>query len=325
MIARELDTTERELLVRAAILAPSAPEARSWRFRFSADTVDVCLDPVGVHHGELQPGGVHHGEDSGGRPTMVGVGAAVFNLRVAAAALARGTTTKLLPDPGRPGLLAQVRVWPGPGAEVCLAGLLLHLYRPRSGRRSYADRRIPPAIRQELEHAAATEGAILSWPDDRHGEELRTWDGCHGGVLDGVLHGDLAGVLDGDLDGGLYCPSYGYQWTHAVLTTDAAAPACPRDWLVAGQALQRVLLVAARHGLAGSAFDGLDALDGQLGGLDGLGEFDGSVGWPGRLGPSRPRWADRPAQVGLRLGWGPSIARTPPRPLTDFVADDLCS
>ncbi|GAA2760699.1 hypothetical protein [Actinopolymorpha rutila] len=304
MIVRELDPTERELLVRAAILAPSVHDARPWRFAFSGDTVDVSRDPGEMQNGEIQRGEMQRGEDSGGRRAMVGVGAAVFNLRVAAAALARGTTTKLLPDPGRPGLLAQVRVWPGPGEEVGLAGLLLHLYRPRTGRRSYADRHIPQAIRQELEDAAAAEGATLSWAYDGHRDGVR----------------GLGGEYD-VLPGNPYPPLYEDLWTPAVLTTVATSSACPRDWLVAGQALQRVLLVAARHGLSGSPLGELDELDG----FDGFDGFDGSVGWPGTFGPSHQPRAGRPAQVRLWLGWGPSIARTPPRPLTDFVADDLCS
>ncbi|MFD2077634.1 hypothetical protein SAMN05421678_112146 [Actinopolymorpha cephalotaxi] len=319
MIARELDPTERELLVRAAILAPTTYEARPWRFDVDGDTVDVSRDPgeSSADFGE-DPG--DFGEDSGGRRAMVCVGAALFNLRVAAAALARGTTTRLLPDPSRPDLLAQVRVWPGPGAEVCLAGLLLHLYRPRQGRLPYADRRIPPAIRLELERAAAAEGTTLSWADDGH--------------HDGPADLDGAGCRDGVLDGGL-CPlPYEDLWTRAVLTMPAASPtsltsatagACPRDWMVAGQALQRVFLVAAGHGLSGS-LDELDELDrlSSLGGSHGFDGLDGSVGWPGTFGPSYQLRAGGPAQVRLRLGWGPSVASTPPRPLADVVADDVC-
>ena len=321
MIARELDPTERELLVRAAILAPTTPEARPW-FVVDGNTVDVSRDPG---EDSRETSGEDLGEDSGGRRTMVCVGAALFNLRVAAAALARGTTTRLLPDPSRPALFAQVRVWPGPGAEVCLAGLLLQLYRPRSGPRSYADHRIPPAIRHELERAAAKEGATLSWEDDEHREGPADLDGN--------------GCQDGVLDGGLCPPSYEDLWTRAVLTmpatsaTSATAGACPRDWMVAGQALQRVLLVAARHGLSGSALDELDGFD-ELNGLDRFDAFDafdgfdrlgglgGSVGWPGTFGAPHQPSAGRPVQVRLRLGWGPSIARTPARLLADFVADD---
>ncbi|MET9022603.1 hypothetical protein ABZV93_21745 [Actinopolymorpha sp. NPDC004070] len=314
MIARELDATERELLVRAAILAPSADEVRPWRFGVDGDTVDVNLDAGGQSDGHFAGSG--SGSGSGRRRVMVGVGAALFNLRVAAAALARGTTTRLLPDPGRPELLAQVRVWPGPGTEVCLAGLLLHLYRPRPGRRSYADRPIPPAIRRELERAAATEGATLSWADDGHRE--RPWGPAGYGCQDGVLAGSP------------YQPSYEDHWTRAVLTTSATsstANAGPRDWLVAGQALQRVLLVAARHGLSGSAFGELGGFDelGGFGGFGGFGDLGESAGWQGTFGLSHRPCTGGPAHVGLRLGWGPSITRTTTRPLADFVADDLCS
>ena len=292
MIARELDPTERELLFRAAILTPWTPSAhdgRSWRFGCGGDTVEVYRDLP---------------EDCGGRWSVVGVGAALFNLRIAAAALARGTTTTLFPDPSRPELLAQVRVWPGPGAEVSLAGLLLHLYRPRPSRCSYADHRIPAAVRLELERAATAEGATLTWPDDRPRDGV----GSLGECLHGVLHSAL--------DDGL-CAPYDEPWTRVVLTmSDTTADACPHDWLVAGQALQRVLLVAARNGLSGSALGELEELD----------RFDESVGWPGgAFGTSNLPRAGGPVQVGLRLGWGPAIARTPRRPPADFVADDLCS
>jgi hypothetical protein len=303
MIARELDPTERELLVRAAILTQATCDARSWRFGFSGDTVDL-------YRGSAADIGEESGDGGVGRWAMVGLGAALFNLRVAAAALARGTTTTVFPDPNRPGLLAQVRVWPGPGAEAGLAGLLLHLYRPRPGRCSYADRQIPAAIRLELGRAAAAEGATLTWPDEGQPDGVGRLGDCRYDVVHGVLEDDL------------YPPLYDDLWTRAALTTSVpAADACAHGWVVVGQALQRVLLVAARHGLSGSASDESDEVH-EVHEPDG---FDGSVDWPGAFGTPRGPRPDGPAHVGLWLGWVPPIVRTTPRPCADFAADDLCS
>ncbi|SEK65744.1 hypothetical protein SAMN05660976_00928 [Nonomuraea pusilla] len=74
----------------------------------------------------------------------------------------------------------------------------------------------------------------------------------------------------------------------------------PRDWLAAGQALQRVLLSATVHGVSASLFSQpLDLHDGAHAGVT-----------AGRLGH---------VQMILRLGYGPLVPPTPRRPVPEVL------
>ena len=73
----------------------------------------------------------------------------------------------------------------------------------------------------------------------------------------------------------------------------------PIDWLRAGQALQRVLLVAARHGVSASFLNQpLDLRDMR-----------------GRRDPHHHRGH---AQMIIRFGYGPHLPRSPRRPATEL-------
>src|SRR5262245_47942919 len=90
----------------AAVAAPSIHNSQPWRFRVAGDVVDVFAD----HTRRLAA------TDPQGRELLISVGAALFNLRVAMFAAGRVPTTRLLPKPAEPGLLA--RVAPGPPIEM---------------------------------------------------------------------------------------------------------------------------------------------------------------------------------------------------------------
>lgn len=173
MLVQELDQIERDTLVRAAILAPSTHNTQPWRFRFRRRSVEVHRDP----RRELGA------EDPEGRMTLIGVGAAVLNLRVAAASLGAHTMTLLMPDRQRPTLAAQVSVGPrhgtantaggdgggggGGGSGDSLGALYPFLSRRRTNGQPTADGGIPAEVRDHLSRAAACEGARLEWIDDR--------------------------------------------------------------------------------------------------------------------------------------------------------------
>lgn len=75
----------------------------------------------------------------------------------------------------------------------------------------------------------------------------------------------------------------------------------PEDWLVAGQAMERVLLVATREGLASSfATQALENTE---------------LRWLLR----DPVWGAGPVQMVIRLGYGPLGSRTPRRPVRDVL------
>ena len=285
----ELSASERELLVRSAILAPSIHNTQPWRFRFRHRTIEVHRDLSR----ELPA------DDPDGRMAMIGVGAAVFNLRVAAATLARTTITVLLPDPGRRALAAEVTLGAGPGVGTELAGMFLNLRPRRTNRHAFSNRPIPAAVRRDLEEAAAAEGARLSWASREQVHRLQR-------VASAVAAADDPSSPVRTLDGG---PVERLRGTarferHPTLAVLATRQDSPGEWLAAGQALQRVLLVATHHELATSLLN--QPVDHT--------EFrqllrDPDDGW-------------NATQVVLRLGYGLTVPPTPRRPFEDFVLDD---
>lgn len=159
------------------------------------------------------------------RAAHLGCGAALYNLRVAAAHAGWTPVAELLPEPGDPALLAAVRLEDagppedGPPDLAALAALHAQIGRRRTGPGPFDDREIPPELRAELADAAHVEGVALVFPDPRH----------TGALFDPVR------------DEGAPTP--------ALLGTAADRPA---DRLRAGQAMEHVLLLAARRGLAAS-------------------------------------------------------------------------
>jgi hypothetical protein len=86
-----------------------------------------------------------------------------------------------------------------------------------------------------------------------------------------------------------------------VLAVLATSHDSPRDWLVAGQALQHVLLVATRAGLAASLLT--QAIEHR------------ELRWLVR----DPLGGRSEPQVVMRLGYGPEASPTPRRPIGEFV------
>lgn len=91
-----------EELVRAAVAAPSLYNAQPWRFR---------IWPVrGVIELAADPARMLAAADPDGRAAHIACGAALFNLRVAAAAAGLQPDIRVFPDPAQPLLLAQIRL-----------------------------------------------------------------------------------------------------------------------------------------------------------------------------------------------------------------------
>ncbi|TMS00276.1 Acg family FMN-binding oxidoreductase [Nonomuraea basaltis] len=303
----------RRLLV-AAGQAPSVLNTQPWRFRVAGhELVELYSDA----ERRLRV------SDPRGRSRHVSCGAALFNLRLAVRTAGRRPMVFLLPAPEEePDLLAAVRV----GAALPATAEQRELYDlipvRRTSRRPFFDRRIPPAVMAELRLAASREGARLV-PLDRHGTadtldyaamaedelshdhdyraELSAWT-MRGALYDGVpdyAHGPHA----------LRDPSptrhFGRQHGAArfeerpqlsVLTTAGDRPV---DWLRAGQALQRVLLVAARHGVSASFLNQpLDLRDMRR-----------------RRDPHHRR--GHPQMI-IRFGYGPYVSRSPRRPAAEL-------
>lgn len=255
-------------LIAAAILAPSSHNSQPWRFRLAREVIDLYADrsrrlPV---------------VDPDDRELTISCGAALFNLRVAAARHGLRAEVALLPDPAQPDLLARLRLSRDgpPGAEAALHDAIP---RRHTVRQPFGDAPVPPAVLAALAAAAAIEGARLDvlgdearrraaallvvegdtaqWADPGWRRELATWMRAPAGG-DGLAVPALAApaarlavrALDlGDRVAARDRELAEHSPALAVLGTDGDTPL---DWLRAGMALQRLLLVAVCHGLQAS-------------------------------------------------------------------------
>jgi nitroreductase len=254
-----------------ALLAPSVHNTQPWKWRVTADAVELYADSD------------RHlvGTDPDGRDLVISCGAALHHLRVALAAAGVAVAVVRLPDPEDRTLLAVARIVDGPIDEsaAALAGALGDR---RSDRRVFApDPAHPAQLRLLTERAAAEDARLVPVVSDEararlatvlgeaarteraapgYAAELALWSSRYSGSHDGLPTqsrttrdvgppsvglrqfpvGDLRQVaqpLTAGPDGA----------TLMVLTTTGDGPG---DWLRAGEATSAALLVATRIGLA---------------------------------------------------------------------------
>ncbi len=311
---------DRDVLLRAAVAAPSMHNTQPWRFRIAGTVVEVHRDRAR----ELPA------EDPDGRMLHLGLGAAIFNLRVAAAHLGYGADARYVLDPGRPDLVAEVELVAGGPDTPQLAALFAAVPERRTNRNPYTDQRLPGDVRELLSLTAGTEGTELRWVDEpsrlhwlrmaiadanveddfdeSRTAERRQWvggdrdaEGVPASALGPRPRGRRAPVRDlGATPFDNRRPSADFETSPqlAVLSTRRDGPA---EWLRAGQAMERLLLEATAHGVATSLLN--QAIE-----------------------HSRLRWLvrdplgawSRPQAV-IRFGYGPPVPATPRRPLADVV------
>ncbi|MFF9479278.1 Acg family FMN-binding oxidoreductase [Streptomyces sp. NPDC014733] len=331
MSAPPLDDTLVKALVADAVTAPSQHNAQPWRFRYTRAhrTLTLAADPD-----RALPQA-----DPTGRGLHLGCGAALLNLRVAAAHAGLHAAPTLLPDPGRPDVLASVRLGtpagpgdPGP-VDPDLAGLHPAVRARHTSRLPYSDREIPPSVRAALLASAAAEGASLTFLTGPHREtvlnlieqaegynrmdaardaEQRRWTRASSSgqpADDGVPEYAFgprpqdAATPVRDFAGRQARPGRAFATfePHPQLATLSTPGDAPVDWLRAGQALQRVLLRATRRGLVSSF-------------------ATQPVEWPDL------RWILRDPVTGtghvqmiLRLGYGPEGPASPRRPVEQVL------
>jgi nitroreductase len=325
VLDHELEAVEREILLEAAVLAPSMHNTQPWRFAFRDHIVEVHRDPL------RQLGA----EDPDGRMLCVSVGAVVFNIRVAAASLGRGTSTAVLPDPARPMLVAEVRVGGVRRELPDPAGLYPYLSRRRTSRQPFDERAIPSHVRSELAEAAGCEGAVLEWvtepariqrllelavdadiaeaDDPRRFVERLQWvggdrerDGIPSNALGPRPAEGIGPVRDLAVDPNDRLRATAAFERHPQLAIVWTPGDDPSSWLDAGQAMQRVLLLATSRGVAASPFtQPLEHVE-----LRQAVRRDAE-----RHGTDHP-------QVILRLGYGPQGPGTPRRAVEEFLLDD---
>jgi hypothetical protein len=256
-------------LIRSAVLAPSSHNTQPWRFLLSASAIDLRADrtralPV---------------NDPDGRELAISCGCALMNLRAAAAGEGIHLHVQLLPDSQDPDWLARAFLTPELAPSAAESGLAAFIERRRTHRQRFAPRAVDQQAVDDLVAAANAEGASLlpiltgaarrkaaelvaegdaaQWADPGWRSELADWmrSGRSG---DGLTVPALATALarltvrSFNLGGVLGRRDREIAKSSPLLAVLATPDDRPHDWLAAGQALQRLLLVASRHGIQAS-------------------------------------------------------------------------
>lgn len=254
-------------LVADAVRAPSMHNTQPWQFRQVGNAIDVLLDPD-----RTLPVG-----DPTGRAARVACGAALLNLRLALAVDGVPAAVRLWPEPD-----VVARLTPAGPRPATPAERQLHAAIPRrhSNRDPFVDVAVPADARAGLVRAAHDEGGWLHLAEsaadaeatadlvresDRllragpaYVTELATWSGVREHAPEGVPPG-AGGPEPGqhelltrrDFAGPPSDRAFEREPLIAVL---GAAGDLSTDQVVAGMALQRVLLTATDLGLAASIF-----------------------------------------------------------------------
>ena len=264
-------------VVGAAVWAPSVHNTQPWWFT-TAGGQEISLYADASRRLAVA--------DPGGREMMISCGAALFTARLALRSLGYIPPTCVLPDPAQPLLVARVS-WPRRAAP---AGHELRLFSQVRQRRTHRGGFDPLPVARELLAAlgqgAERDGAVLRIVadeggravlaaavetaertlrlDSTRGQELARWAPPPGSARrDGVPHTCYPARAE---QTDPHFPSrdfaHGRGWGlprfSAAARSRAAGAVCllmtaddrPRDWVNAGQALQRVLLTSATYGVA---------------------------------------------------------------------------
>ncbi len=307
-------------LVRAAVAAPSKHNTQPWRFRVdeASQTVELYADA----ERQLAYG------DPDGRAVHIACGAALLNLRLAAAVRGRQAVVQLLPDPGRPLLLAAIGLSGRCRPDNAEAELYAAIPLRHTNREPFSGRRVPPGVLAELTEAAAVEGAVLhildhdeaarvlqlaaeserdQLADPRYRAELARWTGGERD-RDGIPAASLGprspetSTPVRDFSPGHEPAEFRYAWFEehpqlAVLATHSSRGA---DWLRAGQALERVLLTATARGISACPLTQ---------------PLETGEAWLVR----DPRSRTEQPQMILRIGYGLPVQPSPRRPVSEVL------
>jgi len=270
MRATQVSAADVRFAVEAARWAPSVHNTQPWRFGVSAgERITLAADP----DRRLAEADPH------GREMLISCGAALFTLRTAIRRLGRRPLVRLLPDPDRPNLLAEVEF----GESLPVTEEIERRYGQirvrRTHRGAFTDGRLPAALEVALRSQAVREGAILHVAADQHTTgalAALTWAAQHvqrlnprlaaesarwapaprSHRLDGVRHGAYPQqevVTEPHFPGREFARGHGWGVPDVRSESESAAGAVlmlttredrPADWLGAGQALQRILLTA---------------------------------------------------------------------------------
>jgi nitroreductase len=306
-----------ERALHAATRAPSVHNTQPWSFVVSPPRIELHLDRTRV----LPVA------DPDAREAQLSCGAALCNLGIALRAADRGVLTDLLPDPGRPDLLATVRVGGHHPASPDIRALAGVIGRRTTNRRPFSERPVTAAHRVALTDAARAAGghlALLDTPrqverfavllrradhlqeeNPEFQAELAAWTTRRSGRSDGVPH-NAGGPRP--VGGGMlklrrfHDTATEREFEQEPLVAVVASPGdTVLDRLRAGQVMQRVLLSATASGISASFLSQPIEIPDTRSALRDL------IG-----GPHEP-------QTVLRLGYGHPSAPTPRRPVAEVA------
>jgi nitroreductase len=271
----EWTTALRGAAVRATY-APSVHNTQPWRMHIGSDELRIYAD----RSRQLSI------LDPTGRQLLISVGCAVFNARAALAGRGYEVAVERFPDKADPDLVAVLRIvgQNSASADAGLAALDGLIEVRQTNRRRFTDPQVPEAVLETLEAAAAAEDSsliVVRDPDQRvavaalsqHADnienlnpayraELRAWTSDDPERRDGVpalavphvtgnAHDEVP-IRDFDTRGVGALPPETYSSRNQCLVLLATVGDGQRDWLRAGEALERVLLEITRQGFMAS-------------------------------------------------------------------------
>ncbi|GAA2437641.1 hypothetical protein GCM10010191_60670 [Actinomadura vinacea] len=269
------------LAVETAVWAPSVHNTQPWAFAVSGSRISLRADAdrrLAV-------------ADPAGREMLISCGAALFTLRIAIRALGFEPEVSVLPDPDRPHLLADVRLGARVSGDDQAPRLYDAVRRRRTHRGAFRAAEIRPSLPDALKLEAEQEGARLIRAVEEHTQQAlagltqaaghlqrldpayaaeearwaprpgsRRTDGVHETAYPGSpphTHPDFPGrdfarghgwgVHDGP-------ETEGPPLVTGLVMLVTTPADTPRDWIRAGQALQRMLLRATVEEELAAAF-----------------------------------------------------------------------
>lgn len=316
-------------LVHYAVLAPSGHNTQPWLF----DVADGALMLYADRSRALPV------VDPADRELTMSCGASLLYLRLALRHYGYAGEVETLPDPDDPDLLARVRLGPPREPTPAEERLFRAILTRRTNRQAYEDRPVPESSAEALKRAVQEEGATLylvrapkqkenvaaliakgdrrQMKNKAFRRELSEWmrkgdgpsrDGMPAyafGLSERVdfMTSVAAFVLRRfDMGKGQAAKDYELATGSPLLAVLATGEDASSDWLRAGQALARMLLLAEAHELSASFLN-----------------------QPIEEAALRPRLrslleTEDVPQVLLRLGYGPDVpAPTPRRPVSKVL------
>lgn len=253
-----------ERILAAAVRAPSVHNTQPWQVRTTGDTITVHADPSRwLRH-----------TDPRRREMFISCGAFVLNARVAARRESLTAQVRVLPDPDDELLVATMALIPALGPDMDELELSLAIGRRSTSREPFEDQPLDADVLQEIQTAAHEEGCALrlvqpSDParghvldlvrraedlvaeDDVAREEELAWTATGPEREDGIPRELLgpSGTGEDQAPVRRFSLSTGHgaferRSTLAVLSSPGDDPC---DWIAAGQATERMLLVATTY------------------------------------------------------------------------------